>query len=115
VPVKAIMRSLRTRDGCCLVREGSGTVSVHLHVQTLTLQLHASSPMNAPTPVTPKERRRADDERMQENTHLARFGSRAAIPLTLLAQRTGTTTVDAGRIHDTQTPIGFFASLMGDK
>ena len=35
-----------------------------------------------------------------------------AMPLALLAQGTGTTTADAGRIHDPQAPIGFSAPLV---
>jgi hypothetical protein len=42
-----------------------------------------------------------------------RFSGRAAIPLALLAQGTGTTAADAGCIHDAQASVGFSASLMG--
>src|SRR5579884_1755574 len=49
---------------------------------------------------------------MQQHTDLARLCRRTAIPLTLLAQRTGTTTVNAGTIHHTQAAIGFSALLM---
>ena len=58
---------------------------------------------------------RTDDERMQEHTHLARLGGSAAIPLTLFAQGTGTTTADTGRIDHTQAPIGLSAPLVGHK
>jgi hypothetical protein len=78
-------------------------------------QLDAGTPMNPSTPVTPEERLISDDERMQEHAHLARLGSGAAIPLTLFAQRAGATTPDAGRIHHTQTAIGFSAPLMRGK
>src|SRR5260370_9149895 len=44
---------------------------------------------------------------MQEHTHLARFRGGAAIPLTLLAQGTGTATADTGCIHHAQAAIGF--------
>src|SRR5258708_18386248 len=39
----------------------------------------------------------------------------APLPLTLLAQGTGTTTADAGRIDHAQAAIGFSASLMGNQ
>jgi hypothetical protein len=52
---------------------------------------------------------------MQQHAHLARLGRCAAIPLTLLAQRTGTTTANAGAIHDAQAAIGFSALLVRDQ
>jgi hypothetical protein len=51
----------------------------------------------------------------EPHAHLARLRSSAALPLTLFAQGTGTTTAAAGRIHDTQAPISFSAPLMGRK
>lgn len=64
------------------------------------------------TPVMPEERLIPDIERMQEDTHLARFGGRTAIPLTLLTERTGPTTANARSIDHTQAPIGFSTSLL---
>src|SRR5437868_2137029 len=52
---------------------------------------------------------------MQQHTDLARLCRRTAIPLTLLAQRTGTTTVNAGNIHHAQAAIGFSALLMREQ
>jgi hypothetical protein len=49
--------------------------------------------MKSPTPITPEERGRTDDEGMQQNAHLARLGGGAAIPLTPVTQGAGTTTV----------------------
>jgi hypothetical protein len=43
---------------------------------------------------------------------LARLGRRTAIPLTLLAQWTRTTTANAGAIHHAQAAISFSAVLM---
>ena len=44
---------------------------------------------------------------MQQETHLARLVRCTAIPLTLLAQWTGTTTANAGAIHHSQAAIRF--------
>ena len=52
---------------------------------------------------------------MQQPTSLARLCRRTAIPLTLLAQRTGTTTVNAGAIHHAQAAIGFSAVFMREQ
>jgi len=49
---------------------------------------------------------------MQKNADLAGLARLAAIPLTLLTKRTGTATVNAGSVHDTQASIGFSAVLM---
>ncbi len=54
--------------------------------------------MRSAAPVTPEERKVANDKRVEQHTHLAGFTSGFAIPLTLLAQGTGTTTPDTGRI-----------------
>ena len=68
--------------------------------------------MKPPTPVTPEERSRPDNEGMQQQTHLTRFLGITALPLTLFAQRAGATTADAGRIDHAQAPIGFSAPLV---
>jgi hypothetical protein len=88
----------------------------HLHFHALvTKQVHAHPSMVPTTPIIPEHRSRTDQQRMQQDAHLARLRGGAALPLTLLTQRTGTTTADAGRIHDAQTPIGFSAPLMHHK
>ncbi len=81
----------------------------------VTHQVHARPPMIPTAPVIPEERRIPDNERMQEDAHLARLLGGAALPLTLLAQRTGTTTADAGSIHHAQAPIGFSALFVRDQ
>lgn len=115
LPSETIMRPLGPREWRGWERKGGKITWFHLHLQTLASLLHTNAPMNAPAPVTPEDRLRTDSQRMQQKTHLARFGGRTAIPLALLAQRAGTTIADAGRIHHTQTPIAFSASLMGVK
>src|SRR5690348_9625588 len=52
---------------------------------------------------------------MQQDAHLARLRCGAAIPLTLLAQPTGTTAAKTGPVHDAQAAIGFLAVLMRDQ
>src|SRR6266699_7134153 len=52
---------------------------------------------------------------MQQDAHLTWFRGGPTLPLALLAQRTGTTTADAGSIHDAQASIGFSALLMWDQ
>ena len=52
---------------------------------------------------------------MQQDADLAGLRGSAAIPLTLLAQGTGTTTADAGGIDHAQTPIGFLAPFVDRK
>ena len=52
---------------------------------------------------------------MEEHADLTRFGGGVAIPLTLVAQRAGATTTNAGGIDHTQTAIDLAASLMSGK
>src|SRR5215471_19137440 len=52
---------------------------------------------------------------MQEDAHLTRLCCGIPIPLTLLAQRAGTTTTVTSPEHDAQTAIGFSALLMRDQ
>ena len=78
-------------------------------------QLPARTPMHSPTPIVPQQGRRADDKRMKKHADLARLLGSRAIPLALLAQRTGAATANAGSIHDTQASIGFSALLMCEK
>jgi len=82
-----------------------------LHVnRLLAQQLHASSAMLPPAPILPENGLWANDERMQQHAHLARFRGDAAHPLTLFTQRAGATTADAGCIDHTQASIDFSAS-----
>ncbi len=107
------MRPLRSRKDR---RSGAALAGWALRLPHLDLlithQLHTGSPVLPAAPIPPKQRRKANDEWMQEYTHLARLCGGAAIPLALLAERTGATTVNAGTIHDAQAPIGFSALLM---
>jgi hypothetical protein len=75
----------------------------------------AGSPMLSPAPVLPKKRRTSDGERVEKDTDLARLCGGMAIPLALLAQRTGTTTANAGAIHHAQAAIGFSAVFMREQ
>ncbi len=75
-------------------------------------QAHAGATMLPATPIFPEQGRRSRLERMQQDADLARLARFAAIPLALLAQRTGTTTANARSIHHAQAPIGFSTPLM---
>jgi len=75
-------------------------------------KLYADASVFSPAPVTPEQRLIPNGEWMQQHTDLARFRGGIAIPLTLLAQRTGTTTVHTGSIDHAQAPIGFSAVFM---
>jgi len=85
-------------------------------------QLDARASVVPTNPVTPKDGLWTNDQWMQQHAHLARFRGGAAIPLTLLAKRTGTTTADAGRIHHAlvdqkrsgETP-GWLTNLISEK
>lgn len=72
-------------------------------------------PMNPATPVSPEEWLLPDAEGMQKHADLARLGCGGTLPLALLAQRTGTTTADAGSIDHPQASIGFSAVFMGNQ
>ncbi len=90
--------------------------SLCLDLYTLvTKEMDAGPPMIPPAPVLPEERSRTDDHWMQQHADLAWFRRRPALPLASLAKRAGTTTADAGSIHDAQTAISFSASFMGSK
>jgi len=102
----------RRRRGAAL----AGLVLCEPHLDVLvTHKLHTGASMLSAAPVTPEEGSRANNERVEQHTHLARFASGFAIPLTLLAQRTGAATVDAGRIHHAQASIAFLAPLVRTK
>src|SRR5258708_61165 len=110
------MCPLGTGKGRRLDGQASGGGRSDLYLDALMAQqLHARTSVVPTAPVTPEHRFRPDDERMQEHTHLARLGGGVAIPLTLLAQGTGTTTADAGRIDHAQAPIGFSTPLMDNQ
>ena len=110
------MGTLRTGKGSRFDDQAGGDGRPDLDLDLLVAQELGACPSVGPTaPVAPEQGCRTNNERMQEHTHLARLRSGAAIPLTLLAQRTGTTTADAGSIHDAQAAIGFSALLMRDQ
>jgi hypothetical protein len=115
-PVEAVMCALRTGQGCrdriCASREPLLLLDVYA---LMTKQLYAYPTVMPTTPVIPEERLISDHERMKQHADLARFGCDAAVPLTLVAQRTGTATANAGSIHDAQTAIDLKALLMGDQ
>jgi hypothetical protein len=75
------------------------------HDVLLAHQLEARSPVDPTTPIATDQRKRTDNRWLQEHAHLARLRRSAPIPLTLVAQRTGTTTADAGCMHDAQVPV----------
>lgn len=108
------MRALRARQDCIYGgwRSGGGRRQAHLNA-LVSHELYAGTSMYSPAPIAPEERLIPNHERMQEHTHLTWLFGGAALPLTLLAQRTGATTANARRIHDTQTPIGLSAALLG--
>jgi len=68
--------------------------------------------MKPATPILPEEWGRTSLEGMQEHTDLPRCGRRSAIPLAVLAERTGATRVDAGGRDQTQASIGFSTLLL---
>ena len=97
-------------------RSGGRSIRFHLHLHALVAkEMDAGMPMNPATPVIPSDGFTPDHERMKQHADLARFGCGAALPLTLVAQRTGTATANAGSIHDAQTAIDLSALLMGDQ
>lgn len=104
------MRSLCAgQDHCRFVwRSGSRRRQVHFDA-LVSHNLYAGTPMFSPAPISPEERGRTNLERMQQNARLARLCRRYAMPLTLLAQRIGTTTANTGTIHHAQAAIGLSA------
>ena len=107
------MRALRAGQDHvrCAWRSGGRRRQAHLKA-LVSHELHTGTPVFSAAPIAPEQRGRADDEWMQKHTHLAGLRGSAAIPLTLLAQRTGTTAANAGGVDHTQTPIGFLAPLV---
>jgi hypothetical protein len=104
----------RQDDRLLLVRRRADLGKHHFD-SLVTEQLYAGAPVHAPAPILPEQRGGTNNEGMQEYTDLTRLPGGAALPLALLAQRTGTTTADAGSIHDAQAPIGFSALLLDTK
>ncbi len=116
LPVETIMRPLRTGQGRRRDRWAGRTAGFHLHLHPLVRQqVDARPSMVTTTPIPPEYRSRADDQWMEQHADLARLCCGVAIPLTLLAQRTGAATANAGGIDHTQTAIGFSTPLMGRK
>lgn len=111
-PAETILSPLST--GKWWGRAGeSGLCRLYLDLHPLvTQELDASLPMLPSTPITPQERRGTDHHGMQQHTDLARLCRGGATPLTLLAQRTGPTTPDAGSIHQPEAAIGFLAPFV---
>ena len=102
----------RRRRGAAL----AGLVRGIPHLKVLiTHKLQTGTSMLSPAPVPPEKRLGTDTQWVQQHADLARLLGGAALPLALLAQRTGTTTADAGSIHDAQASIGFSALLMRDQ
>ena len=115
-PRKPIVGTLGTRKGRRFDGEAGRGGRFDLDLDALMAhQLDARTSMEATTPVTPENGFRPNHQWMQQHTHLARLLGCAALPLTLLAQGTGTATTDTGRIDHAQAPIGFSALLMGTK
>lgn len=115
-PREARVRSLRTGQDHVRRAWRSGGRRRQAHLDALVShELHTGAPVFSPAPVAPEQRCRSDDKRMQKHTHLAGLRGSAAILLTLVAQGTGTTTADAGRIEDAQASIGFLAPLVYHK
>ena len=113
---ETIMRTLRTGKGRRRESWAGRTPGLHLHLHLrLPEQLLARTSMVPTTPVSPKQGRRPNDEGRQEHTHPTRLGGGFAMPLTLLAQKTGTATADAGRIHDAQASVSLGAPLLRNK
>lgn len=111
--VETIMRALCTGQGRGGERWSGSKTQFYLHLHALmTKELHTRPPMLPPAPILPEDGERPDDQWMQEHTHLTRLGGGAAIPLTLLAQGTGTATADTGGIDHAQAAIGFPALLV---
>ena len=113
---ETIMRTLRTGKRCRRESWAGRTPGLHLHLHLrLPEQLLARTSMVPTTPVSPKQGRRPNDEGRQEHTHPTRLSGGLAMPLTLIAQKTGTATTDAGRIHDAQASVSLGAPLLRNK
>jgi hypothetical protein len=112
-PVEAIMGALCTGQGRrCTIPVGRETLLLLYFHALVTQQLHARPPIGPPTPVTPEKRRIPDSQWMRQHAHLAWLPGSAALPLALLTQLTGTTTANAGSIHQPQAPISLLPPFL---
>jgi len=99
-PREARVRALRTgEDRVCGGRRSGGRRRQADLDALLSHQLDTGAPVCSATPVLPEKRFTPDAERMQEHADLARLFGGAPIPLALFTQLTGTTTANAGGVH----------------
>ena len=108
------MRSLRAGQDDIRGAWRSGCGWQQAHLDTLEPhELQTSAPVFSAAPIS-RSRNGAEPTGSGCSSTLtkARLLGGAALPLALLAQRTGATTADAGSIHDAQAPVGFSALLM---
>ena len=86
---------------------------MHLHIQALMAhQLDTGSTRAPATPISPQQWLGANHLGMQKQAHLARLRGGMSLPLTLLAQRAGTTAANAGSIDQAETPVGLRAPFL---
>jgi hypothetical protein len=113
-PRETRVRPLRTGQDHvrCARPRGDGWRQAPLEA-VVSHELHAGAPVLSAAPISPEQRCGTHPQRMQQDTDLARLRCGAAIPLTLLTQRTRAATANAGRIHHAQAAIGFPAPLLG--
>ena len=96
--------------GCRLDSQARRSERSDLDLDALIAQeLDTGASVDSTTPVLPEERRIPNDKPMEQDAHLARLLRGAALPLTLLAHRAGTTTA-AASLH---TPRAGFHRLLG--
>ena len=107
------MGTLCAGKGCRLDSQARRSGRPDLDLDALIAQeLDTGASVDSTTPVLPEERRIPNDKRMEQDAHLARLARFAPLPLTLVAQRAGTATANAGSIHHPQTAINLSALLM---
>ncbi len=100
------MRPLCARKGWRRQGKAGLRVTTVQHISPLMAQeLDAGASIPSATPIVPEERGRADHERVEQHTDLARLFGGTTLPLTWLTQRAGAATADTGRIHHPQTSI----------
>ena len=78
----------------------------------LSGELHAGAPGVSAPPIAPEQWGETDAKRIQQQADLAWLCGGAAIPLTLLTQRTGAAVANAGCIDQAQTAISLATSLL---
>ena len=112
LPTEAIMGTLGTgQRRRCDSSESAEARWLVLHLQPLVShRRHARRGVGAPS----HARGEAQHLRLgvEQQAHLTWLFGGAALPLTLLPQRAGAATADAGCIHHAQAPIGFSALLV---